>query len=302
MAHDTAHTAGIDWSDPHAFHHDAQGHHDEHDSQHPHVISWQKLVLVLFALLFFTALTVFAANAEAWASGMGIHITHFWNVVIAVSIAVVKATLVCMFFMHLKYDTPLNTMILLTTLFVFGLFLMFTSIDLGKRGLVNPAKAEIIQPGGNGIGMGRGGGNLGANITTARKKQTIEQRAAGIAAAHGRDKPTDEDLAEANKEFWSEFYHHKVEDHHGQIPPRHPDDTENVHADWLAHHMKDLAAHRISDASHSRPRHGLTPGLFDAEAPKDENTHGGAHGEDSHGHADQPQEAGHEPAGADGEH
>ena len=299
MEHDTAHTAGLDWSDPHAFHHDARGHHDEHDNLHPHVTSWQKLVFVLIALLFFTGLTVFAANAESWASGMGIHISHFWNVVIAVSIAVVKASLVCMFFMHLKYDTPLNTMVLLTTLFVFGLFLMFTSIDLGQRGLVNPVKAEIIQPGGNGIGMVRGGGNLGANITSARKEQAIEQRAAAIAAAAGREKPTDEDLAEANTEFWNEFYHHKFEDHHGQIPPRHPDDTENVHAEWLAHHMKELAAHRVSDASHSRPRHGLTPGLFDAQAPNAESGHAdNAHGDAHPGGHDGAQH----PGGADEEH
>ncbi len=277
MEHDTAQNAGIDWSDPHGFHHDTEGHHDEHDNLHPHVISWQKLVFILFALLFFTALTVFAANAEAWAVSMGIHVTHFWNVVIAVSIAVVKATLVCMFFMHLKYDTPLNTMVLLTTLFVFGLFLMFTTIDLGKRGLVNPIKAEVIQPGGNGIGMVKGGGNFGTNITTARKKQAIERLAADIAAAHGRDKPTEEDLDEANREFWNEFYHHKLEGHEGKIPPRHADDTKNIHAEWLARHLRELDAHRISDASHSRPRYGLTPGLFDAEAPHpDGDGHGGA--------------------------
>ncbi len=292
MAHDNAQTAGIDWSDPHAFHHDPSGHHDEHDNLHPHVTPWQHLVFVLLALLFFTALTVFAANAEAWAVSMGVHITHFWNVVIAVSIAVVKASLVCMFFMHLKYDTPLNTMVLLTTLFVFGLFLMFTSIDLGKRGMVNPVKAQIIQPGGNGIGMVKGGGNLGANITTARKKQAIERLAATIAADHGRDTPNEEDLAEANKEFWFEFYHHKVEDHHGEIPPRHLDDTENIHAEWLAHHRRELDARRVSDASHSRPKHGLTPGLFDTEDPQDGREHDGGHGVEQNAHT----------GGADGEH
>ncbi|MBZ0172137.1 MAG: cytochrome C oxidase subunit IV family protein [Phycisphaerales bacterium] len=109
MAHDTTPppaAAGFDWSDPHAFHHDEEGHADDHG--HGHVTPWQKLFLILVVLMFLTALTVAAATVEAWAVGMGIHISHFWNVMIALTIAVVKASLVCMYFMHLKHDNPLN--------------------------------------------------------------------------------------------------------------------------------------------------------------------------------------------------
>lgn len=288
MAHDSTHPtpgdpSGFDWNDPHAFHHDAEGHADDHG--HGHITSWQKLLFILFVLLFLTALTVAAATAEAWAVGMGVNITHFWNVVIALTIALVKATLVCMYFMHLKHDNPLNTMILLTTLFVFGLFLVLTGIDVHERGRINPFKADYNNAGGTGVGMVAGGGSLGDNITTIRKKQEIERRAAAIAQQHGRDEANDEDKAAAGIDFWGEFYHHKLEDHHGEIPYRHIDDVNDVHADWLAHHIDTHGEPAESDGDRSRPRHGLTPGLFDAHAP-----HGGGHdaghGENQHGNED----------------
>jgi caa(3)-type oxidase subunit IV len=120
MSHDTTpHTrapprSGFDWADPHHFHHgdDAQADHD-HDGHH--VTPWQLLFGILFVLLFLTFLTVVSAQAEtvadrAWASTSATSGTS----IIAMAIALVKATLVCMYFMHLKHDNPLNTMILLS--------------------------------------------------------------------------------------------------------------------------------------------------------------------------------------------
>ena len=265
MEQDTTQPDGFSWTDPHAFHHDVEGHADDHG--HGHVTSWQKLVTVLFMLLFLTALTVAAANTEAWAVGMGIHITHFWNVIIALTIALAKATLVCMFFMHLKYDNPLHTMILLTTLFIFGLFLLFTGIDVNERGVINPYKDGQVLAGGTGVGMVYGGGNLGTNITTARKLQEIERRAVAFAATHDRDTPNDEDQAEAEADFWNEFYHHKLEDHHGRIPIRHPDDVNDHHAQWLTDHIEKHGGVELSDGNKSRQRQGLTAGLFDEHDP-----------------------------------
>ncbi len=283
MSHDAPQhaNAGFDWADPHHFHHDDAGHHVDHGAHH--VTSWQRLFFVLVALLILTALTVGAATAEAWAVGMGVHITHFWNVIIALSIALVKAAMVCMYFMHLKHDNPLNTMILLTTLFIFGLFILFTGIDLTERDAVNPIRAEYVQAGGTGVGMVAGGGSLGGNITTVRKQQKIKKIATTLAAEHGRETPSEEDLAHATTEFWHDFYHHKVEDHHGKVPHRHADDLTNEYAGWLAHHFATHGGEESSTSQMSRPRHGLTPGLFDG--------HDAAHHGDGHAPADAPPHA-----------
>lgn len=266
MSHETTHNpAEFDWHDPHHFHHDETGHHVDHGAHH--VTSWQKLFVILIALLLLTALTVATATAEQWAVDYGLHITHFWNVVIALTIALVKATMVCMYFMHLKHDNPLNTMILLTTLFVFGLFLLFTGLDLGARGLVNPNHAPQVQAGGTGIGMLPGGGSFGGNVTTVRRNQRIEQYAAAYAADNGRETPNEEDQHKAAAKFWASFYDYKAKDQHGKFPPRHADDEDNHHADWLEHHVTTHRLFEVSDADRSRPRHGTTPGLFDDADP-----------------------------------
>lgn len=300
MSHDAPQhgsaSQGYDWSDPHHFHHgpDALDHSDHH-----HASPWQLLVGILGILLALTALTVFSAEAERWLIGLGVHISHFWNVVIALSIALVKAVLVCMYFMHLKNDSPLNTMILLTTIFVFGLFLLFTGIDLYERDAVNPFKAQYVQAGGTGVGMAPGGGSFRTGIADARKQQRIDKYAAEFAKANGHlndqgaPAPTDQDVHAAEAKFWADFYHHKIEDHPEHLPERHAYDTNDHHADWVAHHLAEHGAHHVSDASTSVPRHGRTPGLFSTDAHDE---HGGDGHADPHGDhtspADQPAEHG----------
>ena len=66
-------------------------------------------------------------------------------------IAVIKASIVALFFMQLKYDNPLNGIIFLFCLLAVGLFLGFTMIDLGNRGIVTPVKHGEVQAGGLGI-------------------------------------------------------------------------------------------------------------------------------------------------------
>jgi len=283
MSHEAKPNAGYNWADPHHFH----GDHDDQDGHGGHhVTSWQLLVSILLLLLFFTGLTIFSAEAERWAIGLGIPISHFWNVMIALSIALVKSIFVCMFFMHLKNDNPLNTMILLTTLFVFGLFILFTGIDLNERDAINEFKAELIVAGGTGTGMAPGGGNFGQTITNSVKQRHIDEIAEKIAAKHqhldekGEPAPTDDDIHQAEQEFWNVFYHHKLEDHPEHVPDRHGYDTNDRHAKWKANHIETHGDHNVSTASKSVSRHGLTPGLFDAET-----NHGGEPG----AHGDQPE-------------
>jgi len=139
----------FDSMDPHGFHA-----HDAHEGHH--VVSLRMLVGVLTVLLAFTVLTVAASRAEVWfGEAMGIVIPQWVNVAVAMSIAVVKGTLVLMFFMQLYYDKPLNTIIFSSCLFAFALFLGLTALDLGSRGSIYSWKSGEIIAGGNSVGLVR---------------------------------------------------------------------------------------------------------------------------------------------------
>ena len=55
------------------------------------------------------------------------------NVVVALTIATIKATLVALFFMHLLHDKPVNGLIAAAGFVFLGLFLMFTLLDFDTR-------------------------------------------------------------------------------------------------------------------------------------------------------------------------
>jgi hypothetical protein len=55
------------------------------------------------------------------------------NVIIAMAIATTKASLVCLYFMHLKYDKKFNSIAFLSSLIFLGLFLAFTLLDINTR-------------------------------------------------------------------------------------------------------------------------------------------------------------------------
>jgi len=105
------------WEDPH--------HEHDHDDHHVHVIPFWTMFITFMALLALTALTV-------WTSRM--YFGETIDLVLALFIASVKATLVCAYFMHLKYDKPLNTIVLISTLFGIVLFIGLTALDIGGRG------------------------------------------------------------------------------------------------------------------------------------------------------------------------
>lgn len=116
------------------------------------VVSPGTLIGVLVVLLLLTGLTVAFAELEAWIAGLfEITIPQWVNAVVALSIASVKTAFVVLYFMQLRYDNPLNSMIFIFTLITVAFFLGFTMIDLGMRGTIDPVKARYIQPGGTGI-------------------------------------------------------------------------------------------------------------------------------------------------------
>lgn len=90
---------------------------------------------VFAALMVFTALTVWVAFQDFGA----------YNNVIALGIAVIKATLVVLFFMHVIHSTPLTKIILVTSLFFFLLLVAFVYADVWTRGLLDlPGRPPIM--------------------------------------------------------------------------------------------------------------------------------------------------------------
>lgn len=97
----------------------AQSHDPMHNDM-SHVASKKALLGVFFSLMILTALTVGAPKL-----GLGGSV-DLW---IAMIIATIKATLVGLYFMHLRYDKPFNTIIFLSAFVFVGIFLGFTMMD-----------------------------------------------------------------------------------------------------------------------------------------------------------------------------
>ena len=96
-------------------------HHDEHGISH--VASVKVLLSTGGSLLLLTLVTVGATRFDFGPS---------INLAIAMLIAVVKATLVVMFFMHLKYDKVFHTVIFMSAILAATLFVGYTLMDSGQ--------------------------------------------------------------------------------------------------------------------------------------------------------------------------
>ena len=93
---------------------------DEHSHGLSHIASVKVLLSTFGALMVLTVLTVTATSID-----LGTNL----NLVVAMVIATVKAGLVCLFFMHLKYDKTLHTVAFLTALLFALLFVSFALMD-----------------------------------------------------------------------------------------------------------------------------------------------------------------------------
>ena len=99
---------------------------DSHSEDHALPIS--VYLLVFFALMVGTALTVGAAYVEL----------GWLNTPIALIIAVVKASLVVLFFMHVRYNTPLMWVFAAGGFFFLVILLVLTLQDYYSRGWEAP--------------------------------------------------------------------------------------------------------------------------------------------------------------------
>ena len=110
--------------------HGGDGHHGHH------IIPMKTLLIVFGSLVFLTIFTVITAEY--------VDIGPF-NIVLALAIALTKASIVLTFFMALKYDNRVNTLVFsVGTIFVV-VFLTFTLFDTAFRGDLDNVNDQTIE-------------------------------------------------------------------------------------------------------------------------------------------------------------
>ncbi len=101
-----------------------------------HIIPIKTYLGVFAALLVLTGVTVGVSYIDLGG----------YNVVVALLVAGVKASLVAMFFMHLLYDSKLNLIIFLTSIAFLVIFITFTLFDTMRRDDIYDIKSRVINP------------------------------------------------------------------------------------------------------------------------------------------------------------
>ena len=100
-------------------HPEAQAVSAGHGDAVTHVVSLKVLIGVWAALLVLTVLTVAAIKVDLGS-------LNLW---IAMAIATLKASLVVLYFMHMRYDRPFNAIVFVTALLFVMLFVSIAMLD-----------------------------------------------------------------------------------------------------------------------------------------------------------------------------
>jgi cytochrome c oxidase subunit 4 len=108
--------------------HDEQNFHDPANITNPehashHIVTPVQYLMVYGTLLFFTVLTIFAAD---WDMGV-------FNPIVALAIASTKMVIVILFFMHVKYQSNLIKMTVGCGFFTFLVLITMTLSDYMSR-------------------------------------------------------------------------------------------------------------------------------------------------------------------------
>ena len=105
---------------------------EEHESHH-HIVSPRVYLTIVVALLFGTAVTVWASYIDLGEWHIAPGVTLFWNPVMALAIAATKMILVVLFFMHVKYSTKLTKLTVGAGIFTFLVLIGMTLSDYWSR-------------------------------------------------------------------------------------------------------------------------------------------------------------------------
>ena len=100
------------------------GHGSSHETPESHVVPYSVYFGVFIALLFGTGLTTWVAYIDLGPL----------NTPIALLIAFIKMTLVILFFMHVKYQTGLTRIAIITAFFWLAIMITLTLTDELTRG------------------------------------------------------------------------------------------------------------------------------------------------------------------------
>ena len=108
---------------------------DSH-GHHPHVLPLSVYLGVGTALFVLTGITVGVAHIDL---GSG------WNLIVAMLVATIKASLVALIFMHLLFDNKLYAVIFGIGLFMLTAFIVETMFDTLRRDAIYEYKASPIK-------------------------------------------------------------------------------------------------------------------------------------------------------------
>jgi cytochrome c oxidase subunit 4 len=96
----------------------------EHTSEH-HIVPLKYYFGVFALLMVFTALTVWVAKFD---------LPGLWNIIVAMTVACIKATAVILIFMHVRWSSKLTQVIIIAGLFWLAILLIMTMGDYLVRG------------------------------------------------------------------------------------------------------------------------------------------------------------------------
>jgi cytochrome c oxidase subunit 4 len=97
--------------------------HADHLGAH-HIVPKRVYFAVFITLIVMTWVTAFVSTVDLGR----------WNIFVALAIAIFKASLVVLFFMHVWYSTRLTKMIVMSSIFWLVLLLFITMVDIWTRG------------------------------------------------------------------------------------------------------------------------------------------------------------------------
>ena len=102
--------------------HEAGQEHEAPGTIHPHIVSPQILLAVYFVLVLLTIATVSVTYVNLGPA----------NIWAALGIAVIKSAFVILYFMHLRYDKPVNAIALISALLFVAVFIGIAMMDTSE--------------------------------------------------------------------------------------------------------------------------------------------------------------------------
>ena len=102
-----------------------------------HIVSPKIYLLIFASLMLGTGLTVWAAFQNF----------HQFNIVIALGIATIKATLVVLYFMHARYSPKRTQLVIVCSVFWLAIMLALTLSDYDTRSHeTQPGEGRLVEP------------------------------------------------------------------------------------------------------------------------------------------------------------